>query len=81
MEIFAQRSKLPRVKALCEVARINALDLFPNRSNLCIKSALFGTCFADCKRSHAAITNEEATHALTLLNPALDNPEQVKVTN
>ena len=45
MAVFAQRAKLPRVKALCDVAKINSTELFPNRQNLCIKSTLFGSCF------------------------------------
>ena len=80
MSVFNNRSKLPRVKALCDTANTDANNLFPSNKNLCIKSALFGTCFSDCKRSHSPISDSDATRVLTLLKPALDYPENVKVT-
>ena len=80
MAPFEARDKLPRVRALCDAANINPIDLFPNKPNLCIKSTLFGTCFNNCKRDHIKITNEEATFAMDLLKPAISNPETVKVT-
>ena len=80
MQVFANRQKLPRVKALCEVCNINATDLFPTKPNLCIKSALFGTCFADCKRDHSKVSDDEAQVAMGLLEIAINSPNSVKVT-
>ena len=84
MEVFKSRTKLPRIKALCEASNIKAKELFPKElfpsDNFCQKSALFGTCFADCTREHKAVTDEQANHIVTKLKPALDNPDSVKVT-
>ena len=84
MEVFRDRAKLPRIKALCEAANIKVKELFPKDlfpvENFCQKSALFGTCFADCPREHKPVTNEQATHIVTKLKEAIDNPSKVKVT-
>ena len=84
MEVFRDRAKLPQIKALCDACNIKPKDLFPKSlfpvENFCQKSALFGTCFADCTREHKPVTNEQANHIVTTLKPAIDNPSSVKVT-
>ena len=80
MKVLASQQKLPRVKAICEVCDIKQEDIFPRRKNLCIKSALFGTCFDTCQYKHEAVSDEEATKAINMLKPAINNPEKVKLT-
>ena len=80
MKVLASQVKLPRVKAICEVCNITQNDIFPKRKNLCIKSALFGTCFDTCQFKHEAITDDEATKAINMLKPVIDHPEKVKQT-
>ena len=80
MKVLASQVKLPRVKAICEVCNITQDDIFPKRKNLCIKSALFGTCFDTCQFKHEAITDDEATKAINMLKPVIDHPEKVKQT-
>ena len=85
MSVFSNHQKLPRIKALCEAANCKPQDLFPKDlfpiENFCQKSALFGTCFADCRREHAPVTDEQAKHIITKLKKALDEPDKVKVTS
>ena len=59
MKVLAARAKVPRVKAICDVCNIRQEDIFP-KTNLCIKSALFRTCFDTCTYKHEAITGDEA---------------------
>ena len=80
MKVLASQPKLPRIKAICEVCNITQNDIFPKRKNLCIKSALFGTCFDTCQFKHETITDEEAAKAIITLKPAIDHPEKVKQT-
>ena len=78
MKIFASHQKVPRVKAICEVCNIRQDDIFPRKRGLCIKSALFGTCFESCQYKHEAVSDDEAKKAITMLKPAIDNPDKVK---
>ena len=71
--------KLPRVQQLCMAANTTADKLFPNYPGICIKSTLYGTCFEDCKRKHLAINDAEATNAIKLLKPVLDDPSKLQV--
>ena len=84
MEVFQDRTKLPRIRALCEASNIKTKELFPKDffpgDNFCQKLALFGTCFADCTRDHSPITDAQANHIVAKLKPALENPQSVKVT-
>ena len=77
--VLEHHKKLPRVQALCAAAGCDASQLFTN-PNICIKSTLFGTCFENCKHAHLEITDNEASKAIQLLKPALDNPSIIKVT-
>ena len=83
MSVFSSRDKLPRIKALCDAAGCRTKELFPKElfpENFCQKSALFGTCFADCRREHSPVTDDQARHILTKLKKAIDEPNLVKVT-
>ena len=78
MKVFASHQKVPRVKTICEVCNIRQDDIFPRKRGLCIKSALFGTCFDSCQFKHEAILDDEAKKAINMLKPAIDNPDKVK---
>ena len=77
--VLEHHKKLPHVQALCAVACCDASQLFTD-PNICIKSTLFGTCFENCKQAHLEITDNEASKAIQLIKPALDNPSIIKVT-
>ena len=79
MKVLAARAKVPRVKAICDVCNIRQEDIFPKRKNLCIKSALFGTCFDTCNYKHEAITDDEANKAIETRQLVINNPEKVKI--
>ena len=83
-ECFKSCNKLPRIKALCDASNIKHKNLFPKYlfllDTLCQKSAIFGTCFADCTREHKPLSDKQAQHIVTKLKPALENPNSVQVT-
>ena len=81
MKVFSSHQKLPRIKAMCEVCNIRQEDIFPKRKDLCIKSALFGTCFDSCTFKHEAVSDEEARKAIETLKHVINNPDKVKNTN
>ena len=81
MKAFSSHQKLPRIKAMCEVCNIRQEDIFPKRKDLCIKSALFGTCFDSCTFKHEAVSDEEARKAIETLQPVTNNPDKVKNTH
>ena len=77
--VMQHHTKLPRIQALCAAAGCDPNNLF-SHPNICIKSTIFGTCFENCKRAHVEITDQEASKAISMLKPALDNPAIIKVT-
>ena len=77
--VLQHHTKLPRIQALCTAAGCEPNQLF-STPNICIKSTIFGTCFDNCKRAHVEISDQEASKAVALLKPALDNPSSIKVT-
>ena len=81
MKVFRNGSRLPRIKSICEAAKIKQSELFKGKNNFCHKSALFGTCFAGCKRDHTPVTDEEAKTVIKQLEKAFANPDAVKVNN
>ena len=81
MGVFKECKKLPRVKAICDVAEILTQDLFPGKKIFCINSALFGTCFSNCKCDHTPIIDNKAKTVISKLKKALENPDRIQVTN
>ena len=77
MKVF--KSGNPRIRAICDAAGIRQNKLFQGKENFCHKSALFGTCFAGCKRDHTPVTDEEANVVVRQLDKALQDPTKVKV--
>ena len=79
MTPFANWPKKPMIRSLCRTARCSEYDLFPNQPKLCMKAQLYGQCYAYCNLDHNKISDEQADKIIQKLQPAISNPNQVKV--
>lgn len=79
MKALRGQGRVPRVQEICNACNIKAEELFPNKPTICIKATLFGTCFANCIRSHDSITDDEAKSAIDKLKPILNDPSILQV--
>ena len=64
------------IKAMCELSTCKVNQLFPNDKRRCVLGALKGECtYATCRNTHNyTVTDNEAEHILTLLQPIIDDP-------
>jgi hypothetical protein len=71
----------PQIYRLCEACETKHHLLFPNRTNLCAKSQLFGLCPKDCRHLHTRISDAEAETVIRKLRRAIEDPNQFRNHN
>jgi hypothetical protein len=68
----------PQIYKLCEACETKHHLLFPNRSNLCAKSQIFGLCPKECRHLHVRISDNEADAVIRKLRRAIEDPNQFR---
>jgi hypothetical protein len=68
----------PQIYKLCEACETKHHLLFPNRTNLCAKSQIFGSCPKECRHLHTRISDAEAEAVIRKLRRAIDDPQQFR---
>jgi hypothetical protein len=68
----------PQIYKLCEACETKHHLLFPNRTNLCAKSQIFGLCPKECRHAHIRISDAEADAVIRKLRRAIEDPNQFR---